>query len=110
LKELEGKVSLVFSNRVLHWVEDKETAAKNISRFLATNGQIYINITAILDVTPNLSTELRENFTKFPSIDEQFEIWVKLLTDEGIELSLAKLTYLEAFYDRNTFAGNLFLI
>jgi trans-aconitate methyltransferase len=32
LKALEGKVSLIFSNYVLHWIKDKENAAKNLFR------------------------------------------------------------------------------
>src|SRR2546426_12336322 len=45
IKELEGKVSLVFSNRVLHWVIDKQTMANNIARLLKPGGKFYASIT-----------------------------------------------------------------
>jgi trans-aconitate methyltransferase len=48
LKELLGKVSLIFSNRVLHWIKDKETAAKNMIKLLVKGGDICLNITASL--------------------------------------------------------------
>ncbi len=107
-KELEAKVSLIFSNRVLHWVEDKETAAKNISRLLSNGGKIYLNITAFDDVSQNLSEELREKFIKIPTIDEQFEIWRKILISVGIEISFAQILNKETFYDKKSFSSICF--
>jgi SAM-dependent methyltransferase len=108
LKELEAKVSLIFSNRVLHWVEDKETAAKNISRLLSNGGKICLNITVPIDVRPNLSEQLREKFIEIPTIDEQFEIWRKILISVGIELSFAQILNKEAFYDKKFFSSICF--
>jgi trans-aconitate methyltransferase len=109
LKELEGKVSLVFSNRVLHWVEDKETAAKNISKFLKSKGDLYTNITVISsDITQQLSKELREKFNKVPTVEEQFEIWQKIFTNEGIELSFKEIKYSETYYEKNAVKGKMF--
>ena len=36
IQQFSGKMSLIFSNQVLHWVHDRETAAKNISQLLTT--------------------------------------------------------------------------
>ncbi len=99
-KELEAKFSLIFSNRVLHWVEDKETAVKNISRLLSNGGKFYLNITAFSDMRQNLSEELREKFTKIPTTDEQFEMWRKILISVGIELSFAQILNKETFCDK----------
>jgi len=109
LKELEGKVSLVFSNRVLHWVEDKEIATKNMSKLLKTGGRILINISAIQDLSQHLSQEFNENFVKIPSIDEQFEIWRNLLVNNGIELLFTDHDYAQTYYDRNAFSGYYYL-
>ncbi len=109
-KELEAKVSLIFSNRVLHWIEDKETAAKNISRLLAIGGDVYINVSAIRDLMPYLSHEFNKNFIKMPSIGEQFEIWRNLLISFGIELSFADNFYAQSYYDRNAISGNFFVL
>jgi len=108
LKELEGKVSLIFSNRVLHWVEDKETAAKNISRLLRIDGDVLINISAVLDLSQHPSQEFNENFVKIPSIDEQFEIWRNLLVNNGIELSFADIYHEQIYCDKNAFAGHYY--
>jgi len=108
LKELEGKVSLIFSNRVLHWVEDKETAAKNIGKLLKIDGNILINISGILDLPQHPSQEFNEVFVKIPSIDEQFEIWRNLLVNNGIELSFTDNYYEQTYYDRNAFAGHYY--
>jgi trans-aconitate methyltransferase len=73
LKELEGKVSLIFSNRVLYWIKDKETAAKNMIKLLAKGGDARLNITAIPDLKPNLNDQLKKKVIDIPSIEEQFE-------------------------------------
>ncbi len=105
LKELEGKVSLIFSNRVLHWVNDKETAATNMSKLLAKGGDICLNITEIPDLKPNLNDELKEKVIDIPSIEEQFEFWEKSLMQKGIKFSVAKILHLKAAYDGNTFSS-----
>ena len=106
LKALEGKVSLVFSNRVLHWVENKENAAKNISKLLAINGDICANVTPHRDLSPYLSPEFNENFVRIPTIDEQFETWIKLFTKYGIEFSFKDNFDYESYFDRNAISGN----
>ncbi len=105
LKELEGKVSLIFSNRVLHWVKDKETAAINMSKLLVKGGDVCINITALPDIKPHLNDELKGEFNYIPSIDEQFELWRKLLTDNGINLSFAEILQLKTFYQADILPG-----
>ncbi len=105
LKELEGKVSLIFSNRVLHWVRDKETAAINMSKLLAKGGDVCINITALLNIKPHLNDELKGKFNYIPSIDEQFELWSKLLTDNGIKLSFTEILQLKTLYQKDVLPG-----
>ena len=49
IKALENKVSLIFSNHVLHWIINKENLAKNLYRLLSKNGKLYANIYWITD-------------------------------------------------------------
>jgi len=53
LKNLEGKVDLVWSNRVLHWIPEelKERAVKTIARLLKPGGRSYVNLTIQRDLT-----------------------------------------------------------
>jgi hypothetical protein len=62
-------------------------------------------MTALRDIKPYLNDELKDKFSYIPSIDEQFELWRKLLTDNGIKLSLAEILQLKAFYQKDTLPG-----
>jgi ubiquinone/menaquinone biosynthesis C-methylase UbiE len=80
LKNLEGKVDLVWSNRVLHWVadNDKETAVKTIVRLLKPGGKCYVNTTIMRDLTEFASEEDRkeqQKFFNFVAHEKQMENW-----------------------------------
>jgi ubiquinone/menaquinone biosynthesis C-methylase UbiE len=80
LKNLEGKVDLVWSNRVIHWVadKDKETTVKTIARLLKPGGKCYVNTTIQRDLNEFASEEERkeqEKFFNFVKHEKQMDIW-----------------------------------
>jgi len=86
LKALEGKVSLIFSNQVLHWVKNKENAAKNIYRLISENGKVYINMLWTSDPFEHLVGEekiLHEKQTCFPTKDQQMDVWYNQFREVG---------------------------
>jgi SAM-dependent methyltransferase len=80
LKNLEGKVDLVWSNRVLHWLPEalKETAVKTIARLLKPGGRCYVNLTIQRDLTEFSSdTEKKEidKYFNFVPHEKQMNDW-----------------------------------
>jgi len=77
IQALEGKVDLVFSNRVLHWIENKNQAVANFYRLLKPNaGALYANITTLWDLFYDLTAEEKESYDRLihiPSEDEQVD-------------------------------------
>ncbi|XP_054166060.1 uncharacterized protein LOC128963570 [Oppia nitens] len=110
LKQLEGKVSLVFSNRVLHWVENKELATKNLYRFLAPNGKLYTNITTLWDVfcdlLPNERSKM-ESLVKIPSKEKQIDNWRTALTASGFKNIDIEFMILRQLYPSDHFKNIL---
>jgi len=87
IQNLSGKVSLIFSNIVLHWVEDHMTAAKTIAKLLTNGGRFYANIHIQWDIYDGMSQKEREKHElvlKIPSESEQIEGWRKALEDAGM--------------------------
>ncbi len=90
LKALEAKVSLIFSNHVLHWIEDKENAAKNLFRLLSKKGAIYAHIYWISDLFSGLCGEEKEihekEIMKIPTKESQLNSWINTFKTVGFEL------------------------
>jgi len=96
LKKLEGKVDLVWSNRVLHWVPDKETAVKTISRLLKPGGHCYVNITLLWDLNKfedEFEKKQHNKYFNFPTRKEQSENWDSCFKNCG--LSQVNIHFLE---------------
>jgi SAM-dependent methyltransferase len=94
LQQLEGKASLVFSSTVFHWIADKITALRNMSRLLKPGGLICFNKGGAIDFNSRLPEEERienEKLLKVPSIDEQFDRLRKILIHIGIEVTNANI-------------------
>ncbi|CAG2166272.1 unnamed protein product [Oppiella nova] len=110
LKELEGKVSLIFSNRVLHWIENKTTATKNLYRLLAPNGKLYTNITTLWDLFDDLvsneKTEI-EKLIKIPSKDEQIANWRTAFAESGFKDIDIEFSVLRQLYPSDQFKNIL---
>jgi len=111
LKNLEGKVDLVWSNRVLHWVSDKATAAKTIARLLKPGGRCYINITLFRDVLEFEEAEEKSELVKcfnFPSHKEQSDNWDSYFKNSG--LSQVNIQFIEKkwMFDNNEQKAQMF--
>jgi len=110
LKQLEGKVDLIFSNRVLHWIECKSLAANNMYRFLTPNGKLYTNITTLWDLFHDLSPEERarmERLVVIPSEEEQIETWRKSFTESGFKNIDIEFSALQQLYPSDQFKNIL---
>lgn len=86
LKQLDGKVDLIWSNRVLHWVPDKQMAVRTISRILKPGGRCYVNISLFRDLHEFFSDDEREKaevYLKFPKLEAVFNEWKTLFDDAG---------------------------
>jgi len=95
LKSLEGKVDIVWSNRVLHWVKYKQQAVNIISRLMKKDGgRCYINTTLIRDISEFVAPEEKAEMEKVldnPHNDKQMENWRKYFGNCG----LSKVVYKE---------------
>ena len=102
LREYEGKVDLVWSNRVLHWVPEKNRlqAAKNILRLLKAGGKAYINATYIQDFVSSLPPEQKKEVSEvlsIPSVHEQENSWRHNFRNAGA--NSVNVTFEEKSYD-----------
>lgn len=110
LRQLEGKVSLVFSNRVLHWVENKAIAAQNLYRFLAPNGKLCTNITTLWDLFHDLVPEEKikfESLLQIPSEEEQIANWRTAFSESGFKNIDIEFSILRQMYPHNQFKNIL---
>jgi SAM-dependent methyltransferase len=110
LKDLEGKVSLIFSNRVLHWVEDKKNAAKNLYRLLSPTGKIYTTVTTLWDLFHDLVPEEKnkiDKILKIPTEEEQIETWRKAFTESGFHNIEIEFFILRQLYPSDEFKNVL---
>src|SRR5699024_6610787 len=76
MQKLEGQVQMIVSNRVLHWIENKDLAVGNIFRLLKPGGMLYANISTLWNLFHDLPAEERQKYEKIiyiPSETEQIE-------------------------------------
>ena len=110
LKELEGKVDMIFSNRVLHWIENKTIAAQNLYRFLSPKGRIYTNVTTLWDLFHDLVPEEKtkfESLLRIPSVEEQIENWRKAFSESGFKNIDIEFSVLRQLYPSDQFKNSM---
>lgn len=81
LRELEGKVDMIFSNYTFQWLEYKNNTANNIYRLLNSNGKIF---SEVLNSVVKFSDEDRSkyaNVMSVPTLSEQIERWQSAFRD-----------------------------
>jgi SAM-dependent methyltransferase len=107
LKALEGKVSLIFSNHVLHWIKDKENAAKNLFRLLSKSGKLYAHIYWISDPFSDLKGEEKEihekEILKIPTKESQLNSWLNIFKTVGFEIIENELQSRKSIFDKQIF-------
>jgi len=115
LKALEGKVSLIFSNHVLHWISDKENAAKNIFRLLSNSGKVYANIYWISDPFNDLSADQKQiherEVIKIPPKDKQMDLWTNIFKNTGLIINQNEFMLRKTIFEEQVFTkSDVFLI
>ncbi len=109
LKALEGKVSLIFSNFVLHWIKDKENLAKNLFRLLSKGGKLYTQIIWITDPFCHLKGKEKElhekEILKIPTKESQISFWINIFKTVGFDIIEDEFTSIEEVYEKNFFEG-----
>lgn len=101
LKDLEGKVDLVWSNRCLHWVSDKANAAKIIGRLLKPGGRCYVNTTLTRDLFEFCSEEEKQEYLKdvdMQTHQQQFDEWKQVFGDCGLSQVNVEMLFKDWFY------------
>jgi trans-aconitate methyltransferase len=102
LKKLEGKIDIIWSNRVLHWIKDKKRAVNTIGRLLKKNGgRCYVNITLIRDLNEFATEEEKKENVKYisqPSHKQTLDNWTEYfnqcgLTKVSVNMLLKKWVY-----------------
>ena len=104
LKALEGKVSLVFTNFAINWIRNKSFLVANIYRFLAKGGKFYANILGVSDPYKDLPLDEKlvheRDFLKIPTLDEQLDIWTRLLEKNDLQVLYSNIYEKTMPYDR----------
>ena len=108
LKEMEGKVSLIFSNQCLHWIyTKKDNVIKNMFRLLSKSGRIYSLVTCL----PNPSDRIPNKFLSYifgkfsavPSKETQEKEWTESFKREGFQIIQYKYIDSKFAYECNEF-------
>ncbi|CAG2119129.1 unnamed protein product, partial [Medioppia subpectinata] len=113
LKALESKVSLIVSNRALHFFEDRPRLMHVISRLLAKNGTLVATYPLTPDLMSRITDEEKRAFGlqtfATPSPDAQIDAMVRACESTGFKV-LDKQQYLyewhvnaKIFVDRKKF-------
>jgi len=87
LRDVEGKVDIVWSNRVLHWLKDKQTAANTIGRLLKKGGRCYVNTTLSRDLNEFASNEEKEENVRYlrpETLEMQLNGWKECFNNCGL--------------------------
>lgn len=87
LKQLAGKVSLIFTNYALAWIWDKQSAANNMAKLLAPDGLLVANILYDGDIFEQLPKAERQkafDLVAYPSEQEFIGGWVMALRNAGL--------------------------
>ncbi|XP_054166837.1 malonyl-[acyl-carrier protein] O-methyltransferase-like [Oppia nitens] len=87
LKRLAGKVSVIFSNYALHWVQNSETTANNFAKLLSSNGIVVFDFLNVGDIYRLISPELRteyEQWLRYPTEQEIIGRWITDLKNVGL--------------------------
>lgn len=107
IQQLEGKVDLIFSNRVLHWIENKNQAVANFYRLLKPGkGAFYANITTLWDLFYDLGADEKVKYNKLlhiPSEGEQMNQLRALFEKNKFEEIDLDSTILRQLYPSNEF-------
>jgi SAM-dependent methyltransferase len=114
LKKLAGKVSVIFSNYCLHWINDIERAAINISHLLSNTGIILVDVLYCGDIYRNVSNEERKKFNeilKYPTEQKLIGRWVTAFKNAGltkidIKYWEPKSIYPQKYYFEGIFSKN----
>jgi hypothetical protein len=110
LKALEGKVSLIFSNHVLHWIKDRENVAKNLFRLLSKTGKIYAQIFWVSDPFSDLKGEEKEihekEILKIPTKESQLNLWINIFKTVGFDLIENEFHLRKDVYEKKVFESN----
>lgn len=107
IQQLEGKVDMIFSNRCLHWIENKGLAVANFYRLLKpVKGNLYANITTLWDLWHDVGAEERAKYKKFlyiPSEDEQITQFRALFEKSNFDDINVDSTVLRQLYPSHEF-------
>ncbi|KAH9421386.1 uncharacterized protein LOC113788597 [Dermatophagoides pteronyssinus] len=110
IRKYENQVDLIISNRVLHWIEDKNYVIQNIFRLLKPGGMCYANITTLLDLFSDLTQDEREKFSELiiiPSETDQKEQFKNLFEKNQFKLHWIESLHLQQLYPKDEFRSNV---
>lgn len=106
VQSLEGKVSMIFSNRCLHWIDDKEQAIANCYRLLAPGGYFYGNTSTLLDLFYDMEPSERQQMTqivRIPTVAEQVDEMRNLFTQSNFHIVEMENSTLQQVYPHENF-------
>ena len=113
IKALENKVSLIFSNHVLHWIINKENVANNLFRLLSKGGKLYANIHWIKDpfnYLTGIEKEIHEKeVLKIPTKEEQFNLWIHIFEKVGFRITESEFISKKNVHELQSFRKSNFL-
>ena len=112
IQQLEGKVDMIFSNRVLHWIENKHQAVANFYRLLKPGtGTFYANITTLWDLFYDLRPEEKVKYDQMlhiPNEQEQIDQLKAIFDKNNFEVTNIESTVLRQLYPSQEFKSGLF--
>jgi len=106
LREVQGKVDVVWSNLVLHWTnyDFRAIVASNIVRLLRPRGRVFIHAELIPNFNeflPKVEKEKNEKLLKIPSHEEQEKKWQDDFKNAG--LSAVRVEYFPKYWEYKDF-------
>ena len=111
IRELEGKVDVIFSNFVFHWMyTNHENLLKNIYRLLTRKGKVYINAMQLpnpLESTKGLSSYFLSKFPAIPSESEQIDQWCRSLEMTKLQVLTLRRDGFSSLQEPNDFDKGL---
>lgn len=111
IRQLENKVNLIISNRVFHWIENKDLAVQNLYRLLKKGGKQYANVTTLWDPFVDLSKEQKEHYKSIiaiPTEEEQVKLFDNLFKQNKFSKVVLESSNLRQIYSNEAFKKGKF--
>ena len=96
IKSIESKVSLVFSNICIMYIEQKLLFVHNLQKLMSPGANAYFSFVLIPDPTLKLTADLKAKFGRYvniPSFEQQMQTWTQIFEANRFSIEYQEMDF-----------------